>query len=179
MQENKFKAEIAFFESIRTGINNALQEFTNLKDEKKFINIAERLWEKYNQAYFHINDLLEFNRKPQGIPGGRIGVGKFDSDEGLQSVLGPGNTSDPNQWCSVLYAVLPECDKAIEGLKSKLSSGGYVGGFGPTSNSSALKSKSSPIVYKGKWFTMNNPFVWLIFSLILIVISYFIYKVLK
>lgn len=30
-----------------------------------------------------------------------------------------------------------------------------------------------------KWFTMSNPLVWLIFSLILIVISYFVYKLLK
>ena len=49
------------------------------------------------------------------------------------------------------------------------------------------KSKESDIVklesteekIREKWFTMNNPFIWLIFSVIFIVISYFIYKVLK
>ncbi|PIS42395.1 MAG: hypothetical protein COT24_03785 [Candidatus Kerfeldbacteria bacterium CG08_land_8_20_14_0_20_40_16] len=41
------------------------------------------------------------------------------------------------------------------------------------------KSKNTEKKKTEKWFTMDNPLVWLIFSLILIVISYFIYKVQK
>lgn len=45
--------------------------------------------------------------------------------------------------------------------------------------SDIVKSKNTKEKTRGKWFTMNNPFVWLIFSVIFIVISYFIYKILR
>jgi hypothetical protein len=161
IQENKFKAEIGFFESLRTGVNNALQEFTDFKNEKKFINISKRLWEKYNQAYSHINDLLE-----------------FEIYRGLQYVPGPRNEADPNEWCGVLYVLLPECDKAIEGLKSRISAAARHRFL----KFEGLKRKITEVIQnikKKKWFTMDNPLVWFIFSLIFIVISYFVYKILK
>lgn len=168
MHKDKFKAELGFFESLKIAINKTLQEFVNYKidyrKEKRFVNIAKRLHEKYNQAYSRVNELLEF------------GIYK-----GLQYVSGPKSGEDPEEWYSVLYETLPECDKAIEGLKAKISS--------PTSNLPIRLKRLKKGIFnfvravlnigRKKWFTMNQPIVWLIFSLVLVTISYFIYKALK
>lgn len=60
MQENRFKAELGFFESLKTRISSALHEYSRYGNKWKFVNIAKRLWEKYNHTYYHTNDLLGF-----------------------------------------------------------------------------------------------------------------------
>ena len=109
MDETQFRAELGFFESLRTEILKILQSrqkwkplTRRLEEEDLFVKTAEKLWERYNQVYSRINDLLG-----------------FDPYKGLQYVNRP-NNGDFNDWFATLSVLLLECDKAIEGLKSKI-----------------------------------------------------------
>jgi len=109
MDETQFRAELGFFESLRTEILKILQSrqkwkplTRRLEEEDLFVKTAEKLWERYNQVYSRINDLLG-----------------FDPYKGLQYVNRP-NNGDFDDWFATLSVLLPECDKAIEGLKSKI-----------------------------------------------------------
>lgn len=180
MQANKLQAELGFFKGLKEEISKILYEFDEFSKKyefdfnfyslekgqrfiEKFIQVAKRLCEKYNREYSKVNELLNFN-----------------SYKGLQYVSYPSKEESFNEWYSALRAILPECDKAIEGLGAEISEI-----KSPIINLRKIRENFSNFLkfrlhLSGKkWFTMNNPFVWLIFSLILIVISYFIYKVLK
>lgn len=109
MDEAPFRTALGFFESLRRQILEILQSrerwkplTMRLEDEDLFIKTAEKLLEQYNQEYLRINDLLG-----------------FDSYGGLQYVNRP-NNGDYNDWLATLHVLLLQCDKAIEGLNSKI-----------------------------------------------------------
>lgn len=168
MNKNQLNAELGFFESLKKEINKTLQDFDKKGEyssdrRERFMKVAKRLCEEYNQEYSKANELL-----------------KFDTYKGLQYISSPLKEENPNEWYSTLHAILLACNKAIEGLKVMISDSG-----GPITNFRRIKErflnflKSNFCLPKKKWFNMSNPLVWLIFSLILIIISYFIYRVLK
>lgn len=180
IEKNKLQAEIGFFKSLKEEtlkILNEFDEFSKTHDfdfnvysigkgqrfMEKFIKVAKKLCDEYNQEYSKVNELLN-----------------FDTYRGLQYISSPLREENPNEWYSALHAILLACNKAIEGLNAKISEFEY-----PIINLTKIKEKFlNPLkfdlhFFKEKWFTMSNPLVWLIFSLVLIIISYFIYKILK
>jgi len=109
MDETPFRAALGFFESLRGQILEILQSrerwkplTMRLEDNNLFIKTAEKLLEQYNQEYLRINDLLG-----------------FDFPRGLQYVNRP-NNGDYNDWLATMRVLLLQCDKAIEGLNSKI-----------------------------------------------------------
>lgn len=100
MEETQLIAKLGFLKSLREGILHALEKFSN---EKQFISIAKRLCEEYNREYSDVNELLGF----------RLSFG-------LQYIHYPSDGA-PNDWYSTLCVLLPQVDKGIEGLQSKIS----------------------------------------------------------
>jgi len=180
MQKSKLQAELGFFKGLKEEISKILHEFDEFSKKHefdfnfyslekgqrfigKFMQVAKKLCEKYNLEYSKVNELLNFNPY-----------------KGLQYVSYPSKEENSNEWYSTLCAILLECDKAIEGLGTEVSEL-----KSPIINYRKIKENFSNFLkfrphFSGKkWFTMNNPLVWLIFSLILIIVSYLVYKILE
>jgi hypothetical protein len=179
-QKSKLQAEIGFFRSLKEETTKILREFDefnkapvfdfdiyNLQKRQrfteKFIKTAKRLCDEYSREYFKANELLE-----------------FDSYNGLQYVPSPTKEENPDEWYSVLQAVLLASNKAIEGLNARIfESECPIINFRKIKEKFLSFSKFNLYFSNKKWFTMNNPLVWLLFSLALIIISYFIHELLK
>jgi hypothetical protein len=58
--ETKIYAELAFLESIRERVLEALEAYSERR-YSLFIEIAKRLSKEYNQEYSHVNELIGFN----------------------------------------------------------------------------------------------------------------------
>lgn len=108
MEETKLIAELGFLKGLKEGIFRAFQDYKNYTPLKftslgYFLDTAKRLCEEYNQGYSRINELLG-----------------FDVSEGLQYINYPSNGTHENLYAT-LYALLPQINKGIDGLKSKIS----------------------------------------------------------
>ncbi|MEW6675410.1 MAG: hypothetical protein AB1348_05325 [Nitrospirota bacterium] len=106
MKESQVVAQLQFLESLKKAISLILENF--LKTQKHWekgmlIKSGKKLWEQYFNVYSKINELLEFSPY-----------------EGLQPIINPSSDSWED-WYATLLALLPQIDKGIGGLQSKIS----------------------------------------------------------
>ena len=167
----QYQAEIGFFKGLKKEILKILSEFDEFRKKysfdfdfwsimeeqrfkEKFIKVAKKLCSEYNREYSKVNKLLN-----------------LDISGGLHYISTPSKKENVEEWYSTLRSILPECEKAIKGLNAKILEFKC-----PIINLNNLKERLLNLLFpKKKWFTMNNPLMWLIFSLIL----FFIIEILK
>lgn len=101
MEETKISTELGFLESLKERISETFK----LYDTSWFLfnETAKRLLKEYNQEYSYINELI-----------------KLDAYRGLQYISEP-SSEKAEGWYSVLSSLIPQIDKGIMGLRSKIS----------------------------------------------------------
>jgi hypothetical protein len=110
--EAKISAVLGFLESLKERVLETLKHYPDVTTDEivsesqvfLFNETAERLLEEYNQEYSHVNELVGFN-----------------SYRGLQYVSKPSSPDLSESWYATLTSLIPQIDKGIMGLRSKIS----------------------------------------------------------
>jgi hypothetical protein len=113
MDEIAISAELRFLESLKERLFEALKRYDNrvaFSGVDEFNEIAKALLNEYNQEYSYINELIgldvHIGLQPIPLPPPEEYYSRFTYAE---------------KFSSVLFSLIPQIDKGIEGLRSKIS----------------------------------------------------------
>jgi len=107
MSEAAIFAELGFLESLKERVSEALERYHSFHSiffDTEFNRVVKTLLDEYNREYSYINELIG-----------------LDAHRGLQYISSSHCEDNSKEWYSVLVSLIPQIDKGIKGLRSKIS----------------------------------------------------------